>query len=95
MKTITTILILLLTTSLYSQKVIVDEEKETITISSKHIIKIVSFRVSEKSKEGKSYEDSDRFEVNKRIFKIDINKLKDGVDQVLIDYGVGFVVVDF
>ncbi len=95
MKTITTILILLLTSSLYSQKVIVNEDKETITISSKRIMKSVSFRVSDNIKDGRSYEDSDRFEVNKITFKIDAKKLKEGVDQVLIDYGAGFVVVDF
>lgn len=94
MKTITTILILLVTTSLFSQKVIVDEENETITISSKRIIKELSFRVSKKD-EGKNYEGSERFEVNKKIFKIRLDKLKDGVNEVLIDYGVSIVLVYF
>ena len=94
MKTITTILILLVTTSLFSQKVMVDEENETITISSKRIIKELSFRVSKKD-EGKNYEGSERFEVNKKIFKIRLDKLKDGVNEVLIDYGVSIVLVYF
>ena len=94
MKKLTTILILLVTTSLFSQKVIVDEENETITISSKRIIKELSFRVSKKD-EGKNYEGSERFEVNKKIFKIRLDKLKDGVNEVLIDYGVSIVLVYF
>jgi len=95
MKTITTIVMLLLTTLLYSQKVVVDEEKEIITVSSKYIIKSVSFRIYDNIKEGKRYEDLETFEVNKKTFKIDANKLREGVDQVLIDYGDGFVTVNF
>ncbi len=92
-KIILPIIFLIIANTSYSQKVILNEEAETITISSKYVIENIYFEIADNVNNNLNYTPTNTVEVKRRCIKIDLTKINASANRLIIDYGTSFTII--